>query len=342
MEVDHDPRVDRALSESMSDGEATLLYAVDYGSHDALLMGPDSDRDVAYIAAYHPLEYGRSSDPPSRFHSTYEIEGQTINLAGLSLSQFATAAAESDSEAITIAAADRIYSVAAPVEDSVSALLTHLRDQFCPSTLIAHFRRLARSNYRYATSDDWEYTGEDGPQWTIEERGDQKYLITGLLGYPDQMVSRPVSEAIDEGVLDHKKSEPTVRQNLRIARALLSAEHIFDTGRLPPSDFEILVEERLAAERNPRRGYEPLSDKVAKTLVDLAERKRAGEGDEPVGLVIGEWVTPIIDSDEFSIRQGEIRSNLRDSSTETPAERTPDQSAVDAAVDDIRRQLFLN
>ncbi len=337
MRVTTDSAVTEALDDLRSEVDATLLLAVDHGSRDARLMDPDSDRDVAFLAAHHPLKHGQTQGPPDMFHHSTQVEGTEINIAGLSLSRFASDAAESSSTALDMMNADCTYYVNDAVEDTLSALRDHIREQFNPPTHISHFRRLARSNYNYATEDDWTYTGNDGPQWTIEERGDQNYLITGLLGYPDKMTSRPVSEAIDKGVLDHKAAEPTVRQNLRIARSLLSAQHIFETGHRPPAEFDSLVDARCTEGGSY---YEVLSPKFENTLRSLAEQKRAGDGDKAVGLQIDAWATPIITADEFSVNPGRIVSQLESCENVAPTNRTPDEETINSHVTTVRTRLF--
>lgn len=331
------------LDEIAEETETTMLLARDYGSHDAILMSPESDRDVAFLTAHPPAKHVHATQPDERFHYTHELDdGTDVTVAGFSLSRFATDAVQSDPKALTLLAAETEYYRNPNTDSLLASLFAHIEETFHPADLIVHYRRLARSNYEYATSDDWDYTGGDGPQWTIEDRGDRQYLITGLLGYPNKMTSRPVSEAIEAGVLDHKAAEPTVEQNLRFARNLLAAQHVFDTGTLPPSTFADLLTARVeaGADADPTCvAQTPLSEETAESLRMLADRKRNGEGETAVGLVIDDWATPILTSDEFAVGNHLVERELEEASVAYDPSRQPDSERVNEYIDQILTRI---
>lgn len=314
---------------------ATALIARDYGSHDAILMDPTSDRDIAFLAAYPPTQHTHVDHPDDRFAYSEQINNTTTNVAGFSLTRFARDAAASDPKALTIVSSDIEYFVHPYATDDIYALFDHIRSTFNPPELIAHYRKLARSNHHVATDDDWDYSGSDGPQWTIRTRGATQYLVTGILGYDEHETERPVEDAIEAGILTHADANPTVQQNLRIADALLSAQHVYHTGEFAPSDFDALIDARVDSTDN-----ESLPKSTAKTLRDLAERKRAGNGDDEIGLVIGEWATPLITADSADVSLPHISQDLRENPDAAPANRHPEPKVIDTHIDSIIAQLF--
>lgn len=302
-----------------------ILAAAEYGSHAQGLDGPGSDRDIVFLASYPPTWHAHCSDPPHRFRHQEILDGKELNLVGFSLKRFAREANASQPHVLTFVNANQVWYLREEVATSIGRLFSHLEDNFDPAPLIAHYRRLARDNRNAATTADWEYLGAGGPQWTIRRRGGREYLVTGILGYDEHETKTPVDEAIGQGLLERTDPEPTVQDNLRIARALLNAHHVEETGKLPPFDFETLVEQRGTAQTNP------LPSEVADALRDLADRKRDGEGDETVGFVIGDWATSILDDEEFTVNEAAIRQR---------GARAPDPVTINDCVDETLRAIY--
>ena len=264
------PAVRDAVDEQLANLEAahdvSIPLAVARGSRAWGGTGPESDYDVGFVFVPDDLRrYAHLEGPVETIvESRDEFEFQ-----GLNVRKFARLLADSNEGAIETLRSPIRYRAAYAPDD----LAGYATSAYNPIELYHDWRAVAASNYRKYLSDHLVRT--DDETFPIRERTADGYVVETDDG--------TTTVAADDERFAETQTRPTVKRNLTIYRAAMSARYLTATGErgahdLPAIDFGTFLDEQAPAVFDAER-----IDRAR----DLLERKRRGEGGETVGDLVG-------------------------------------------------------
>ncbi|KTG08560.1 hypothetical protein AUR64_17955 [Haloprofundus marisrubri] len=298
-------RIEDALRELEADHDISIVLAIARGSHAWGLDSPESDYDVGVVYAPRDLRTGFHLTAP---RDTIERSvGSEIEISGWNVTKFAALLSQSNDGAIDTLRSPIRYRE----RFDADALREYVESTFDPVSLYYCYRGIAKSNYRKYLSS--HLVDNEKQLYPIVERTDEAYVVgsrksDGVFSIPRHFVdsddpARIPTEHTDhvehaESVSTSKETQPsrefvertvrstktrqTVKRNLAVLIAVMSARYLLATGEkgdheLPYVDFPTFLAEQAPA----------VFDGEWLTLAEeLVERKRRGD-DSVVGDRIG-------------------------------------------------------
>ncbi|ARS89525.1 nucleotidyltransferase domain-containing protein [Natrarchaeobaculum aegyptiacum] len=310
------PAVHAAVEDTLSSLErrhdVSIVFAAARGSHAWGAAGPDSDYDVGFVFVATDLRrYAHLEGPPTVLDDSSEPDSDddgdrgnapTVDLEchGWDVTTFARLLAESNQGAIDLLRSPVRYRTTV----DPAPLRAFVERTFDPIELYHDWRAIARNNYRKYLSC---HLVRDGEVYPIRERDDDGFLVDA----PDGTTR---IDADDERYAE-TATDRTVKRNLTVCRAAMSARYLLATGErgdhdLPALEFEAFLDEQAPTVFD--------ADRIDRAR-DLLERKRRGEGSEVVGDLVGR---------SFATPPRAIDPSIH-------ARGGPDRDRLDAFVDDL-------
>jgi predicted nucleotidyltransferase len=282
MTSDDPPGLADALAAVERDHDARVVAARDIGSRAWNLHSPASDHDVAALFVQRPAAYARLGDVVDSVERT---EGET-ELRAWNVRRFGELLADSNPTALEFCHSPLVYRAYEPL----SALVADVAEEFGPMSVYHHYRSLATRQYHKYLQQRLLDGGE--PVFVVVADLDGAYRVRPV-DDPDGPTERVPTDRYEAATTDR-----TVKRALYVVRGILYAEYVRDTHRFPPLDFGAFLDSIGEVE-----GFDPDPELVA-TARDLAERKRAGDGDALVGDPVGPGALPPehIDPETHAVR----------------------------------------
>lgn len=280
----------------------TVLLAVAHGSHAWGLSSDNSDYDIQTVYAPNSIRHfaylsGRTSSLERVYQGPYDIE-----VSGWDVTKFASLLQESNDQAI-----DTLRSPIAYRESfDRTELREYMEDSLSPIALYHAYRGIAKNNYRkYLSHHLVDNDKTVYPIVRIDEKGD--YLVRNLETDGEFWV------AYDDERYEETQVRQTVKRNLAVVKAAMSADYLCYTGedgthKLPNVDFPTFLEEQA---------HDVFDADIVETAQMLVEEKRSGNGGEEIGDLIGR---------DFAHRPKEIDPQIH-------ATSKPDQDRLNDFID---------
>nr|WP_049890164.1 nucleotidyltransferase domain-containing protein [Natronorubrum sulfidifaciens] len=258
--------VDDTLVTLESEYDVTVALAVARGSHAWGAASPDSDYDVGIVFVPTELcQYAHLRGPTETINREYD----EIDVQGWDVRTFAGLLADSNEGAIDVLRSPIRYRTVYDPAD----LATYLERTYNPMELYHTWRGIATSNYRKYISHHLVRSDDD--LFPIVEVLEDAYVVDTDDG--------PMTIAADDERFTETQTKPTVKRNLTITRAAMSARYLQATGERDGHELPALEFERFLTEQAPAVFD---ADRIERAR-DLLERKRAGEGGATVGDAVG-------------------------------------------------------
>ncbi|SDK47369.1 nucleotidyltransferase domain-containing protein [Natronorubrum texcoconense] len=261
--------VDELLTTIEREHSVSVALAVARGSRAWGAASPASDYDVGFVFVSEDLRrYAHLETPPTTIHEDAESDG--IELQGWDVRTFAQLLADSNDGAICLLRSPIRYRTAYDPTD----LAEYIERTYNPMDLYHAWRGIATSNYRKYISHHLVST-DDELVPILEVLEDDAYVVETDDGTTTIMAS-------DERFAE-TQTKPTVKRNLTICRAAMSARYLKAIGErgehdLPALEFETFLTEQAPAVFDAER---------IERARELLERKRAGEGTAEIGDAVG-------------------------------------------------------
>jgi predicted nucleotidyltransferase len=268
--TDPPPGLSEALAAVERDHDARVLAVRDIGSRAWGLAGPESDYDPLAVFVQRPAAYARLGEVVE----TVERTNGAVDLTAWNVRRFGELLFDSNPTALEFCHSPLRYRQYEPLDDLVGAV----GSSFDPLAVYHHYRSLATRQYRKYIQR--RLLDGDEPVYVIERETDEGYRVRPV-DDPDADPEHVPRDRYREATIDR-----TVKRALYVVRAVLYAEYVLATGRFPTLDFRVFLDDAAGAE-----GFDP-EPSVLATARDLAARKRAGDGDSPVGDPIGADALP--------------------------------------------------
>ena len=293
--------IDDLLDAIEREHDVSIALAVARGSRAWGAASPESDYDIGFVFVPKDLrQYAHLETPPTTIHE--DAESDRVELQGWDIRTFAQLLSDSNDGAIDLLRSPiRYHTSYDPTE-----LAEYIEEAYNPIDLYHAWRGIATSNYRKYVSHHLVST-DDELVPILEVLEDDAYVVETDDG--------TATISADDERYAETQTKPTVKRNLTICRAAMSARYLKETGErgehdLPALEFEAFLTEQAPtvfdAERT-ERGRE------------LLERKRAGEGGVEVGDIVGR---------EFAHPPREIDPQIH-------AREGPDPARLDEFVDEL-------
>ncbi|MFC4544074.1 DNA polymerase beta superfamily protein [Halosolutus amylolyticus] len=278
--------------------DVTVAFAAARGSHAWGAAAPDSDYDVGFVFVPTDLRVYVHLDGPDDVITSDRGE---FEYQGWDVRTVASLLADSNDGAIDLLRSPIRYRSAYDPDD----LRAYVERTYNPIDLYHAWRGIAMSNYRKYLSDHLVRT--DDAIFPIVEERDDEYVVETDDG--------PTTIDRDDDRYAQTRTRPTVKRNLTICRAAMSARYLKATGERGGHDLPALDVGRFLTEQAPAVFDE---DRIA-LATDLLERKRRGEGAATIGDAVGR---------EFARPPREIDPAIH-------ARDGPDHDRLDAFVDEM-------
>lgn len=275
MTSENSPGLADALAAVERDHDVCVLAARDIGSRAWNLHSPTSDHDVAALFVQRPAAYARLGDGVESVEWT---EGET-ELRAWNVRRFAELLVDSNPTALEFCHSPLVHRAYEPL----SELIADAAGDFNPMSVYHHYRSLATRQYHTYLQRRLLEGGEPVAV-LVADHGDE-YLVRPLDADGHEDTDAP-TERVPRDRYEAAITDRTVKRALYVVRGILYAEYVRDTHRFPPLDFVAFLD---AAE--DVNGFDPDPELVT-TARDLAERKRAGDGDAEVCGPIGPDALP--------------------------------------------------
>ncbi|QFU81696.1 nucleotidyltransferase domain-containing protein [Natronorubrum aibiense] len=265
-------RVRETVAETLqtleSEYDVAITLAVARGSHAWGAASLDSDYDVGVVFVPTDLrQYAHLEGPTEVINREYD----EIDVQGWDVRTFASLLADSNEGAIdTLRSPIRYRTVYDPAD-----LATYLEGTYNPMDLYHTWRGIATSNYRKYLSHHLVRTDDEIFPIVDVLEDDTAYVVETDAG-------TTTIAAADERFTE-TQTKPTVKRNLMIARAAMSARYLKATGERNSHELPTLEFERFLIEQAPAVFD---TDRIERAR-ELLERKRAGEGDTTIGDAVG-------------------------------------------------------
>ncbi|WP_226040185.1 nucleotidyltransferase domain-containing protein [Natrinema sp. DC36] len=258
--------VDDHLTAIEREHDIAVALAVARGSHAWGAASPDSDYDVGFVFA--PTDLRRYAHLEGAPETVVADRGE-FEYQGWDVRTFARLLADSNEGAIDLLRSPIRYRLAYDPAD----LTAYIERTYNPIDLYHTWRGIATSNYRKYVSHHLVNTGDD--TFPILEAGDETYVVEA----DDGTMTVPA----DDDRFSETQTKPTVKRNLTICRAAMSASYLKETGErgeheLPALEFETFLREQAPAVFD--------ADRIDRAR-ELLERKRAGDGETDIGDAVG-------------------------------------------------------
>ena len=268
--------IDDALTWIECDHGVSVALSAARGSHAWGAASPASDYDVGFVFVPNDLRRYAHLDGPQEVileqRDQYEFQGWDVRT-------FARLLADSNDGAIDLLRSPIRYRAAFDPSD----LEAYVERTYDPMDLYHAWRGIATSNYRKYISHHL-VRNDDAIFPILEVREDEYVVATDAgAGSGSESTDRTRTIAVDDERFSETQTKPTVKRNLTIYRAAMSARYLKATGErddheLPAIDFERFLEEQASTVFDAERIDHARA---------LLERKRAGEGAATVGDVVG-------------------------------------------------------
>ncbi|WP_137287959.1 nucleotidyltransferase domain-containing protein [Natronorubrum halophilum] len=270
---------DELLTAIEREHDVSTALAAARGSHAWGAASPESDYDVGFVFVPDDLRrYAHLEEPPATIHET--ADGDEIELQGRDVRTFARLLADSNDGAIDLLRSSIQYRTAYDPTD----LAEYIERTYNPIALYHAWRGIATGNYRKYISHHLVRT--DDETVPILEMLEDAYVVET----DDGTATIPA----DDERFAETQTKPTVKRNLTICRAAMSARYLKATGERGTHELPALEFERFLSEQAPAV-FEPDRIELAR---DLLERKRRGEGATTIGDAVGrEFARPPADID---------------------------------------------
>ncbi|AFZ72415.1 nucleotidyltransferase domain-containing protein [Natronobacterium gregoryi] len=292
---------DEALSDLEQHHDVAIPLAVAHGSYAWCGASPDSDYDVAFVFVPADLRQYAHLEKPVE---TITDDRDDLELQGIDVRRFAELLSDSNESAIDLLRSPVQYRT----EYDPCDLRTYVERTYDPMDLYHDWRAIAATNYRTYLSEHLVCDGDVYPILDVHDGDDgREYVVRAEDG------TRTVS-ADDERYAE-TQTKPTVKRNLTICRAAMAARYLRETGESGDHDLPAISFEAFLSEQAPT----VLEDERIELACDLLERKRAGDGSEEIGDVVGH---------EFAHPEREIDPTVH-------ARDGPDPTRLDEFVDEI-------
>lgn len=303
-------RIDELLVRIEREHDVRVALAIARGSHAWGAASPDSDYDVGAVFVPRDLRrYAHLEGVQEAIHEETDASGLEIELQSWDVRTFARLLADSNDGAIDLLRSPIRYRDAYDPTD----LRAYVERTYNPMDLYHAWRGIATSNYRkYVSHHLVDGDDELFPIAKVCESGDENADGRAYVVETDDG-TRTIPA--DDDRYTETQTKPTVKRNLTITRAAMSARYLKATGErdgheLPAIDFERFLTEQAPA---------VFDDERIGRARDLLERKRRGEGPLEIGDAIGR---------AFAHPPREI-------DPEVHARSGPDPGRLDGFVDDL-------
>ncbi|QCJ46463.1 DNA polymerase beta superfamily protein [Haloprofundus sp. MHR1] len=324
-------RIEDALRELEAERDVSVVLAVARGSHAWGLDSPESDYDVGVVYAPRDLRTGfHLSKPRDTVERTF---GADIELSGWGVTKFATLLSQSNDGAIDALRSPIRYRE----RFDADTLREYVEATFDPVSLYYCYRGIAKSNYRKYLS--WHLVDSEKQLYPIVERTDEAYVVRsrgsdGEFTIPRHLVDseeparipaehvesksasgaeRPSHEFVERTVRS-TKTRQTVKRNLAVLVAVMSARYLLATGEEGRHELPHVDVPTFLAEQAP----DVFDDDLLALAEELVERKRRGDDGE-IGDRIGPETATLPEKIDY----------------ETHARPGPDASKLDEFVDEM-------
>ncbi|WP_436347095.1 nucleotidyltransferase domain-containing protein [Natronorubrum sp. FCH18a] len=294
--------VDELLTAIEREHDVSIALAVARGSHAWGAASPESDYDVGFVFVPDDLRrYAHLEEPPTTIHETADAD--EIELQGWDVRTFARLLADSNDGAIDLLRSSIRYRTTYDPTD----LAEYIERTYNPIDLYHAWRGIATGNYRKYISHHLVRTDDEiVPIVEVLEDEDAYVVETD-----DGTATIPA----DDERFAETQTKPTVKRNLTICRAAMSARYLKATGErgehdLPALEFGTFLTEQAPAVFD--------ADRIERAR-ELLERKRAGEGAVDIGDAVGR---------EFAHPPREIDPGIH-------AREGPDTATLDEFVDEL-------
>ncbi|WP_226482571.1 nucleotidyltransferase domain-containing protein [Natrinema amylolyticum] len=246
--------------------DVAVVLAVARGSHAWGAASPDSDYDVGFVFAPTDLRrYAHLEGAPE----TVVVDRGEFEYQGWDVRTFARLLADSNEGAIDLLRSPIRYRLAY----DPAALTAYIKRTYNPIDIYHTWRGIATSNYRKYLSR--HLVRSDDETFPIVDAGSEEYTVETDDG--------TMTVSVDDEQFSETQTRPTVKRNLLICRAAMSAYYLKATGEcsehdLPALEFETFLREQAPAVFD--------ADRIDRAR-ELLERKRAGEGEAVIGDAVG-------------------------------------------------------
>lgn len=269
--------VDDHLTAIEREYDVAVALAVARGSRAWGAASPDSDYDVGFV--YAPTDLRRYAHIDGVTEAIEAADGE-FEFQGWDVRTFADLLADSNDGAIDLLRSPiRYRGVYDPAD-----LTAYVERAYNPIDLYHAWRGIATSNYRKYVSHHLVRT--DDETFPIVEADDDRYVVETDDG--------TVTVAADDERFTETATKPTVKRNLTICRAAMSARYLKETGERGDHDLPALAFDRFLSEQAPA----VFADERIELALELLERKCAGDGSVVIGDAVGsEFARPPRDID---------------------------------------------
>ncbi|QLG50219.1 nucleotidyltransferase domain-containing protein [Natrinema halophilum] len=258
--------VDDHLTELEREHDVVVALAVARGSRAWGAASPGSDYDVGFVYAPTDLRrYAHLERPPG---TIVEDRGE-FEYQGWDVRTFAGLLADSNDGAIDLLRSPIRYRTAY----DPTPLAEYVERTYNPIDLYHAWRGIATSNYRKYISH--HLVRNDDEIFPILETDVDSYVIETDDG--------TATVAGDDERFAETQTKPTVKRNLTILRAAMSARYLKATGDRGEHDLPVLAFDRFLREQAPTV-FDAERIEAARALL---ERKQAGEGAVEIGDTVG-------------------------------------------------------
>jgi predicted nucleotidyltransferase len=258
--------VDDHLTAIEREHDVTVALAVARGSHAWGAASPDSDYDVGFV--FVPTDLRRYAHLEGAPETVIADRGE-FEYQGWDVRTFARLLADSNEGAIDLLRSPIRYRLAYDPAD----LTAYIERTYNPIDLYHTWRGIATSNYRKYVSHH------------LVRNDDETFPIIDTAGgeYTVETDDGTMTVSADDERFTETQTKPTVKRNLTICRAAMSAYYLEETGERGEHDLPALKFETFLREQAPAVFDADRIDRAR----ELLERKRAGEGDAVIGDAVG-------------------------------------------------------
>ncbi|WP_254522206.1 nucleotidyltransferase domain-containing protein [Natrinema caseinilyticum] len=258
--------VDDHLTAIERENDVAVALAVARGSHAWGAASSDSDYDVGFV--YVPTDLRRYAHLGG-VAGVIDAEDGEFEYQGWDVRTFAGLLVDSNDGAIDLLRSPIRYRVAY----DPAVLAAYIERAYNPIDLYHAWRGIATNNYRKYVSHHLVRT--DDEIFPIVETDGDSYVVETDDG--------TTTVAADDDRFTETATRPTVKRNLTIYRAAMSARYLKETGERGDHDLPALAFDRFLSKQAPA----VFADERIERARALLERKRAGEGAAVVGDAVG-------------------------------------------------------
>ncbi|WP_126663622.1 nucleotidyltransferase domain-containing protein [Haloterrigena salifodinae] len=271
--------VDDLLTDLERDRGVRVALAVARGSHAWGAASPESDYDIGFVFVPDDLRsYAHLAGLPETIHEAVDTDDGDVELQGWDVRTFARLLADSNDGAIDLLRSPIRYRIAY----EPATLADYVERTYNPMDLYHAWRGIATSNYRKYISH--HLVRNDDAIFPILEAREDEYVVATWDGADDAGSDDGTRTIpVDDERFAETQTKPTVKRNLTIHRAAMSARYLKATGEQDGHELPVIEFDRFLDEQAPSV-FDADRIERARTLL---ERKRAGDGSVPIGDAVG-------------------------------------------------------